>query len=196
MANAPVIDEVELDRLICREATGGPGGQTTVIKGGNAKEKRNIDFPDSVSEWQIMWVAHAQEAKFTNLVSFFRARRMRGYGFRFFDWTDHDDWGMGVVKLDANIGKYRLYKEYDDDIRPALKPIYKPISGTVELAGVDDATADDIDYTTGIIEGATSEGTWTGQFNLPVRFDSDKMRFRVTPDLNVIWEGIPVIELI
>lgn len=195
MAYAPDFDNVELDREICREASGGPGGLTTVINSGNAKEQRNVEWPDSLRSWNVIWVAHAEDAKFRNLINFFHARRYRAYGFRFFDWSDNSDWGYGQVLLDASIGKYRLYKVYPDVIRPTYRKVYAPIQGTITLHDVDDATAVNIDYTTGVIASATGPGTWTGQFNIPARFDSDSMLYRITPDLNVIWNGMSVVEL-
>jgi uncharacterized protein (TIGR02217 family) len=196
MGFAPTFDNVELDREICREATGGPEGMTTVQIGGNAKEQRNIEWPMSRGNWSVLWVARSDETKFRNLISFFEARKWRGYGFRFFDWSDYDDWGNGLVLLDTSINKYRLYKRYDDALRPVDRPIYAPIDGTVALDGVANATVFDIDYQTGIIDAATSAGTWTGQFNKPARFGTDRMEFKITPDKNVVWNGVQIIELI
>ena len=188
----PAIDEIELPREICRSATGGYGGQTTIIVSGNAREQRNIDWPISRSLWTIMWVTRTTDPLFQSLIAFFRARYQRAYGFRFYDWADHSDWGNGKVELVD--GAYQMTKHYPDAIRPTVKNIFKPISGTVTLHSVTGTPV--IDYTTGIVSGATSAGTWTGEFNIPVRFDTDAMKFTVTPDTNVIWDGVPLIELL
>lgn len=206
MIKCPVVDAVELDRAICREATGGPGGRTKVISAGNAKEKRNKTWPVLRKTWQVMWVAKSSEDKFKDLLNFFYSRVGMAYGFLFYDWTDHDDWGNGVVLLDSDSGKYQLFKIYSDDVRPLTKPIFKPVLDTVVIySTVDDVTTvvtdPPIDYTTGQIDWAAEDVpdgdiTWTGDFLLPVRFNQDDMTFKVDPSETVVWNGISLIELI
>jgi uncharacterized protein (TIGR02217 family) len=67
---------------------------------------------------------------------------------------------------------YQLVKRYqfgvDEDNQPVYqyRDIYKPVTGTIVLSG-----AGTVDYTTGIVSGSAG-GTWGGEFDVPVRFDS------------------------
>lgn len=192
--------EIELDRENCLEATGGPIGRTVINVAYSGKETRLVRWPTVRYSYTIQYVARATSTKFRNLLSFILARKHNAYGFRLYDWTDHDDWGNGRVAL-VN-GVYRLVKDYDDSINPYTRIITKPINGTVVLSGVGGTPV--IDYTTGIVSGASSTGTWTGEFNVPVRFNfpegQEQAFYRVVPsgeeEFNVFVDNVPLIELL
>lgn len=71
-------------------------------------------------------------------------------------------------------GVFQLTKRYqvgvDVDNNPVWQDryIFKPVEDTVVLSG-----AGSVDYTTGLVTGASEGDTWGGEFDVPVRFDSN-----------------------
>lgn len=90
-------------------------------------------------------------------------------GFRFKDWGDYRvTAGQGILKPTAD-GKHQLYKRYSFGSQTFDRIIQKPVEGTVELTG----GTGTVDYTTGLVSGATATG-WTGEFDVPVAFTGDQ----------------------
>jgi uncharacterized protein (TIGR02217 family) len=201
--SAPVIDEVELDREICRESTGGIFGNSDVSNSKTALEQRQVNWQTLRRGWRVLWVARSNELKFEKLMAFYQARSMKRYGFRFYDWSDHDDWGCGEIIYIAENQTYQMYKVYPDEIRPAYRVIYKPIAETI-LVYADGILILDayVDSETGRVrfpDGMDVSGktlTWTGEFCIPARFDTNNFEMTITPDKNVVWNGVAVLELL
>jgi uncharacterized protein (TIGR02217 family) len=106
------------------------------------------------------------------LLAFFHARKGRLYGFRFKDWSDYKAVAAPLVgRLD---GKFQLYQSYNDGTYTTIRKITRPVLGSVTLTG-----GGSLDYSTGLVTGGTG-GTWTGCFDLPVRFDSDDYSLTMT----------------
>lgn len=121
------------------------------------------------------------------VLNFFHARRGRLIGFRAKDITDftatNEFFGTGNNILTV----FQLIKVYTSGGFTQTKIITKPISGTI-LLYADDSLINSgdytIDYTTGLVTfdiapGDTVELTWTGEFDLPVRFDTDELDISV-----------------
>jgi uncharacterized protein (TIGR02217 family) len=168
---------------------GGPEFNTTVVVAGNSMEQRNQNWAIPRGKWQCAQDLYKRK-EVDWLLSFFRARRGRYEGFRFKDWADFDDGGMGwlipttgaYTPGSANgTAVYQMYKLYQTDGgSQALRLIKKPVSGTITITknGVALAVAG-IDSTTGLVTLNTpypSGGEllrWTGEFDVPSRFDVD-----------------------
>jgi uncharacterized protein (TIGR02217 family) len=124
------------------------------------------------------------------LLEWFHAMMGRAHGFRFKDWNDfeaEDEWfGNGDnVTVD-----FQLVKTYTVDTQSYQHTITKPVAGTIRvfLDGVEKdegpgAGEWELDYTTGIVTMGTAPSavgpevlTWTGEFDVPVRFDDDDMK--------------------
>lgn len=188
--------EIRLDPLISMDATGGPAFNTTIVESPSGREQRNAEWPNSRREWNIrfkvLWRGESTNlARFRALVSFFNCRQGSFEGFRFKDFTDYTDWGVGKVQLIG--GVYRLVKQYTDGTNTYNHIIRKPVNGTIVLSGVT-GTGLVLDTTTGIIANATSTGTWTGEYDVPVRFTIDKMNYKPNAKGHVDWDGVTVIE--
>ena len=72
----------------------------------------------------------------------------------------------------------QLAKVYSFGPLDMSRPIKKPVSGTVTIFEDGVASAAVIDYTTGFVTITAAPGsviTWSGEFDVPVRFVSDRL---------------------
>jgi|ERR1035437_3389999 uncharacterized protein (TIGR02217 family) len=187
-------------------ARGGAGWCTRVEANDGGYELRSPRFAEmSGGEALVLplqrgrWmVAHQlrNPAEWATLIAFHRLARGRLHGFRFQDWSDFQDEGAGVLVTNA-VGYPQLAKQYSfPDYITGLpvfvnRIIYKPQPGSVVFS---DASA--LDYTTGVVTGGTvGTTTWTGKFDVPVRFDVDHCELHYR-DFNIVdWPGVPIAEL-
>ncbi len=211
--------EVRLeDGFIVYRTVGGPMFNTNIVVVNSGRESRNKNWDKARGRWEF------GERKMTskelhNTVAFFRARGGRYQGFRFKDWGDYkvtatqlDEYNastQGVMTL-LTTDTAQLQKVYfsgdDQDVRDIRKPVEDSV--TVYVAGVEAAV--EIDYTTGIVTFGASPGdaelTWAGQFDTPVRFDTDDFKYQLLagtptftdpPDLADTYyfvHSLPIIE--
>lgn len=143
------------------------------------------------------------------LDAFFRAVKGRAYGFRIKDWTDYTcTTTQGVLSATGTTGVYQLGKQYVSGALSETRAISKPVAGTVLVFknGVQITSGLTLDTTTGHVTisptpGGTDVLTWSGQFDVPVRFDADEMKKQImdrngaSGDLLVDWGSIPIIEI-
>jgi hypothetical protein len=80
--------EVRFPDNIAHGATGGPEFATTVVATGSGHEKRNVNWAEARSRWDVA-SGLKKQAQIDELIAFFRARRSKAYGFRFKDWTEY-----------------------------------------------------------------------------------------------------------
>lgn len=173
---------------------GGPNYSTTVITIKSGQETRNKNWLYPVHEYDVAYGIR-ELADLESLVGYFHAVGGRAYGFRYKDWIDYKSCVVAdtPAATDQTIGTgdgsnvtFQIKKTYTKGALSQVRLITKPISGTV-LISVDDVTQTEvvdytIDYTTGIVTfevGSTPPDTelvkWGGEFDTPVRFDSDSL---------------------
>jgi uncharacterized protein (TIGR02217 family) len=182
---------------------GGPRFRTTIIESGGGHEQRNIDWSQARGKWSVVHGAKTRE-QMDNLIAWFYAMHGRAHGFRFKDHTDFTAENEWFGDGDGAEDEFQLVKTYDIIGQAYVRTIAKPVVGTVHvfLDGVEQVEVTDwsLDYTTGLVTMvvpplATPEVlTWTGDFDVPVRFDSDEMA--VSDDFQDIetW-GLTVLEI-
>lgn len=148
------------------------------------------------------------------LDAYFRAVKGRAYGFRIKDWTDYTctvAQGVLVPQSDSvTSGIFQLGKLYATGALSETRFIQKPVVGTVSVYLNTNliTTGLALDTTTGLvtITPPPSQGfwpllTWSGQFDVPARFDADEMKKQIMDragaggDLLVDWGSIPIIEI-
>ena len=106
-------------------------------------------------------------------------------GFRFKDWSDFvaDEQVVGTLSTTGQ-HELQLAKNYSFGSLSLSRPISKPISGSVTVySNGSPITPDEVDYQTGIITVTGSAGSvisWSGEFDVPVRFVSDEISFSAT----------------
>jgi uncharacterized protein (TIGR02217 family) len=193
--------EIRLDVKHAYGATGGTQYNSLVVKAPSKFEQRfqlseggyyegSIDFKDKT------------RTQMEELDRFFRGRRGIVYGFRFKNWDDYTAEDEDVVAVDGMHGL--LYKNYADVVNPEQKRIWKPVAGTVTLKrnGVAWASGGNwtLDTTTGeLTYNADQTGqdiTWSGEFDLPVRFDMKGLNTNQT-NFN-LWDldSVDIVELV
>ena len=145
----------------------------------------------------------AQElAQLDELITFFRARKGKAYGFRFKDWTDSKATGELISTGDGANKQFQLVKRYPSGSVVEERAITKPVAGTVHVYkdGIEQLSGWSVDVTTGVVTfiAAPAAGvqiTADFEFDVPVRFDSDRMAVTIETFRLHHWQQIPIIEL-
>lgn len=189
-------------------ATVGPTYLTVVTPVYSGRDGRIAAWSQSRIHFEVGRRA-MNAADTASLDAFFRAVKGRAYGFRIKDWTDFfATTANGVVVAQATAGVYQLAKLYTTGSLSETRLIQKPVTGTVAVYknGVLIASGLSLDTTTGLVTITptplnTDVLSWSGQFDVPARFDADEMKKQIMDrngangDLLVDWGSIPVIEI-
>lgn len=162
--------EVRLETgLIIFNTSGGPGASTSIATSLGGAEFRNVNQASMLGKWQY-GERNMMPADFENLNIFFHARRGKAQGFRYKDWGNYKDNGTGSFSV-IDSTHSQMIKTFSDAYRIIRKPVYPII---VVGTGVYS-----IDYVTGIVTtiSGAAPTSWTGEFDTPVRFDVDDIKF-------------------
>lgn len=192
--------EVQFPTDISYGSSGGPEYATDIVASNSGYEQRNVNWQQARARYNV---AHGvkTKAQLDALISFFRARKGRAYGFRFKDWTDY----QGTETLGTGDGtrtQFQLVKNYASGSVIESRTITKPVSGSVQVYknGVLQTTGIAIDTTNGIITftAAPAAGqviTASYQFDVPVRFDTDKLSASLDAYGIHSWLDITLVEV-
>ena len=180
---AAIFDEVRLPDDVERGATGGPMFKTTVITLSSGHEKRNQDWAETRGEWDIGYGIQTKE-NMTDVIKFFYARRGRARGFRFKDWSDFEMEKQAIGVGDSVNAIFQIYKRYTSGSVDYDRVLNKIVADTIEVYVnnvLQAANRYTINLNTGII--TFLPGFIPGpvpvaaacEFDVPVRFDTDKL---------------------
>ena len=123
-------------------ARGGPERATEVVSLSSGREERNARWAHARRRWNA-GSGVKSFAALAAVVAFFEERRGRLYGFRWRDRLDHASGAPDAAPtpLDQEIGRgdnvrvtFSLGKIYGAEHAPYLRPIAKPVAGSVRLA--------------------------------------------------------------
>lgn len=204
--------EVRFPVAISRGATGGPERRTQVVMMSGGYEERNQQWSDSRRRYDAGTGIKTVDQLY-QVLAFFEERRGRAHGFRWKDWADYrscpplvppapDDQLIGSG--DGGTTGFRLSKEYGLLVNPWRREILKPVTGTVRLAvgGVElaEGAGFTLDEATGLISLATppaiGEPVTAGfEFDVPVRFDTDRLSIDLAAFDHGEIPSIPVVEI-
>jgi uncharacterized protein (TIGR02217 family) len=195
--------DVRLPQDIEQGAMGGPGFYTNVTSISSGAEQRTIGWDRARLKWQLGYGIQNKE-DYATILAFFYAREGRAYGFRFKDFSDYQVDGSVFGTGDGSNRVFRLVKQYTSGDITKDRIITHPSAVVLKADGVviDNLTYDIEDF--GIIRfhpgQAPANGavlTWTGEFDVPVRFDVDD--FNITLSALAAGEitnnALPIIEL-
>lgn len=185
-------------------AIGGPGFSTTVVTLVSGYEARNINWSETRHSYDLA-VPVRNQAEVDVINAFFRSAQGRAKGFRFKDWSDCTTTKALAVSVGASPNVlFQMQKQYVSGATTNERKITKPVSGTVTVYvnNVLQTSGYTVDYTTGAITFTSPPAgavTWSGEFDVPVRFDVDVLRWRVvdrgTDGLLYQVESLPLIEV-
>lgn len=206
--------EIRFPTAISRGAQGGPERRTDVVALGSGFEERNSRWAASRRSYNAGYGVASLDALY-EVIAFFEERRGRFHGFR---WRDHTDWKSGApsgdtTALDQLIGigdgvtrSFQLKKIYGSDHAPFARAIKKPVAGTVKIAvgGAprSEGTHYTVDPATGVVlfgeahAPADAAAVTAGfEFDVPARFDTDKLDINLSGFRSGAIPNIPIVEI-
>lgn len=193
-------------------STGGPERRTEIVTLANGFEERNTPWAHSRRRYDA-GVGLCSLEDMEALIAFFEARRGQLYGFRWKDWADYKSCpaAQAVAAGDQVIGQgdgvtrdFQLSKTYRSGGETYLRPIAKPVAGTVRVAvqGVERSMGADyqLDPATGRITFALPPATGAQisagfEFDVPVRFDTDRILTSAASFQAGDVPSVPVVEV-
>lgn len=191
---------------------GGPERRTEVVTLANGYEERNSPWADSRRRYDAGLSLRSLD-DVEALVAFFEARRGRLFGFRWKDWADYKSCPASRKPeyRDQLIGHgdgvstvWPLKKVYGEGDSAYVRGIAKPVAGTVTvgIGGLarQEGVHWEVDAATGEIsfDSAPDEGveiTAGFEFDVPVRFDTDRIVTSVASFKAGEVPNVPVVEI-
>ena len=203
--------EVRFPASVAFGSMGGPERRTEIVTLGSGREERNTPWAHGRRRYDAgLGLSTLDELH--GVIAFFEARRGRLHGFR---WKDHLDCQscapLGVVGAgDQAIGTgdgvrtaFQLVKTYGDAGGSYQRPILKPVAGSVRVAvdGVELVAGWSVDAATGVVTfdaapGASVSVTAGFAFDVPVRFDTDRLSISLAAFRAGEAPDIPVVEIL
>lgn len=169
----PFVETPRFPDKIAIDTQFGPQYSTAVGRnqGGYRFVNRNWSMP--LYRGDISHAAKTQ-ALLDDLLAFFHGVAGRFNGFRFKHFQDYKALaGQGTLQVITAGTTWQMYKTYTYAALSTVRKISKPVSGCV-ITGAGTYT---YNTTTGVVtklSGADPTG-WTGEFDVPVAFDTDEM---------------------
>lgn len=206
--------EVRFPTEIAFGSSGGPERRTEIVTLASGHEERNTRWADSRRRYDAGYGIRSLDDLHA-VIAFFEERRGRLYGFR---WRDRIDFkscppGTVVTPTDQTIGAgdgttatFQLAKRYGALHAPYSRTIRKPASGTVRVAvdsvektqGSDwscDLTTGIVTFQSGAIPGNGTAVTAGFEFDVPVRFDIDRLEINLTSFAAGDIPALPLVEV-
>lgn len=205
----PAFHEVTFPLDIALGASGGPERRTDVVLLGSGREERNARWAHSRRRYDAGYGVKSL-AGLQAVVAFFEERRGRLHGFRFRDRLDCSSAQPGAAPSppDQPIGtgdgetvSFQLAKTYGTGGTAYRRPVAKPVAGSVRVAIGGEETADFVvDTAIGVVtfaapppDGATVTAGFL--FEVPVRFDTDRLDVNLTSFAAGEIPSIPLVEI-
>lgn len=200
--------EVQFPTSVSFGATGGPERRTEIVTLANGHEERNAPWAHSRRRFDAGFGMRSL-ADLEKVIAFFEARMGQLYGFRWKDWSDFSSSAAGedIAAADQPLGvgdgvttEFQLSKIYASGEATYQRPIQKPVAGTVLVAVDGQAEVVEVEPATGrvIFDAAPVSGavlTAGFEFDVPVRFDTDRIETSVASFNVGEIPSVPVIEV-
>jgi len=206
--------EVLFPAGISRGASGGPERRTEIVTLGSGFEERNQRWADSRRRYDAGYGVRGTDDLYA-VIAFFEERRGQLHGFRWKDWSDYKSCApLGAVSpTDQVLGtgdgaedSFQLVKAYGSAFAPWSRTITKPVADTVRVAlnsaeqteGTDftvDATTGVVTFEPGSIPGNGVSVTAGFEFDVPARFDTDRLAVALEMFSHGDIPNIPIVEI-
>jgi uncharacterized protein (TIGR02217 family) len=211
----PAFHEVRFPVEIGIRSRGGPERRTDIVTLGSGREERNARWANAKRRYDAGYGVRSL-ASLSQVVAFFEERRGRLYGFRFRDRMDFRSSLNGTPPqiTDQTLGNgtgtravFSLIKTYGGAFAPYQRPIAKPVAASVLVAVAGQAKTAGTHYT---LDAATGTVTFTAgnlpangaavtagfEFDVPVRFDTDRLEIDLASFEAGEIPSIPLIEIV
>lgn len=196
-------------------ATGGPERRNEIVELMSGRETRNARFSQSRRRYDAGTGLRSVDDLY-DVLAFFEARRGSLHAFRFADPFDRTsgrpesapsplDQPLGVG--DGTTATFQLAKTYGTGDDAHVRPMTKPVAGSVRIAveGVETAEGEDftVDAATGIVTFLSGHIPAAGAvltagfaFHVPVRFDTERIEASLASFRAGAVPTIPLVEVI
>lgn len=193
-------------------SVGGPERRTEIVTLANGFEERNSPWAHSRRRYDAgLGLRSLDDVEV--MIAFFEARQGQLFGFRWKDWSDYKSCSPSQAELatDQVIGtgdgmtrSFQLVKAYRSGAQTYTRPVSKPVAGTVKVAVDGVVLAESIDW---IIDPTSGLVTFTAppaagrtiscgfEFDVPVRFDADRIVTSVASFQAGEVPSVPVVEV-
>ncbi|WP_299887258.1 DUF2460 domain-containing protein [uncultured Ruegeria sp.] len=204
--------EVRFPASLSFGSVGGPERRTDVVTLANGFEERNTPWAHSRRRYDAGLGMRSLD-DIETLISFFEARQGQMFGFRWKDWSDFKS-GKATAEVtgedqviargDGVQTRFQLVKTYSSGGVSYVRPIAKPVLGTVRLGLDQDEVREGVDFevdlTTGTVTFADPppeevDITAGFEFDVPVRFDTEKIQTSVASFQAGDAPSVPVVEV-
>ncbi|SEB59853.1 DUF2460 domain-containing protein [Rhodobacter sp. 24-YEA-8] len=204
--------EVRFPANLSFGSVGGPERRTEIVTLTNGFEERNTPWAHSRRHYDA-GVGLRSLDDLEALIAFFEARRGQLHGFRWKDWSDYRSClpSGKVGPLDQFLGHgdgvntaFPLLKSYRSGAEDYSRPIRKPVAGSVLVALADDPKVGGIEFTVDSAKGEVlfevppplgARVTAGFEFDVPVRFDADRIQVSVASFQAGDVPNVPVVEI-
>ncbi|MEQ6247743.1 DUF2460 domain-containing protein [Sulfitobacter sp. HNIBRBA3233] len=184
--------EVQFPPDLSFGAVGGPQRRVDVVTLANGYEERNTPWAHSRRVYDAGLGLRSLD-DIERVIGFYEARLGQMFGFRWKDWSDFKssipsakvDYADQLIATgDGETLAFQLRKTYRSGAHEYARPISKPVKGSVLIMVEQDEQRETIDYTvdetTGIVTFFDAPDPDTRvfagfEFDVPVRFDSDRL---------------------
>ncbi|MDN5786016.1 DUF2460 domain-containing protein [Pseudorhodobacter sp.] len=204
--------EIRFPASLSFGSVGGPERRTEIVTLANGFEERNSPWAHSRRRYDA-GVSLRSLDDVEALIAFFEARRGQLFGFRWKDWADYKSClpSKAPSAVDQLIGVgdglrqvfdlSKLYRSGESEYR---RPITKPVLGTVLVALAGDPKVETLEFSvdtaTGSIHFPTPPDpgvriTAGFEFDVPVRFDADRIQTSVASFRAGDVPSVPVVEV-
>lgn len=206
--------EIRFPVAVSFGATGGPERRNEIVTLTSGRERRNLRFAQSRRHYDAGTGLRSLD-DLHEIIAFFEARRGSFHGFRFRDPFDMKSCAPAgaLSPMDQSIGTgdgataaFQLAKHYGEGEDVYVRTIRKPVAGTVRVAvdGAEKASPADfaIDHQTGVVTFAPAAIPGAGQavtagyeFDVPARFDTERIAISLSAFKAGQIPSIPIVEI-
>lgn len=204
--------DIQFPAALSFGSMGGPERRTEIVTLSNGFEERNTAWAHSRRRYDAGVGLRALD-DVDAVLSFFEARRGQMYGFRWKDWADFKSCkpSQSISPADQVLGQgdgiatqFQLSKTYASGGASYVRPITKPVAGSVVVQIGAQVQVPAVDFTLNLDTGtivfasAPSEGVTVSagfEFDVPVRFDTDRIHSSMASFQAGEVPAIPVVEV-
>ncbi len=204
--------EIRFPAALSFGSSGGPERRTEIVTLANGYEERNAPWSQSRRRYDA-GVSMRSLDDIETLLAFFEAREGQLYGFRWKDWSDYKSGrataavnvtDQVIAVADGETTVFPLVKTYRSGAHVYARPITKPVAGTIRIGIEQDEMQEAVDYTVDIATGlvtfvhpplAEARVMAGFEFDVPVRFDTDRILTSVASFQAGDVPNVPVVEV-